>query len=80
MTAMISGSPLGHDTALGYGSGATARRTASVLAMFLGGLAGAWLIRADWPPAGVLLAVAGTVLAVGVGYATRPRLHPRGAR
>ncbi|MCP3820605.1 DUF1275 domain-containing protein [Streptomyces sp. A3M-1-3] len=80
MTAMISGSPLGHDTALGYGTGATARRAASVLAMFAGGLLGAWLIRTDWPPAGVLLLVAGSVVAIAVAYATAPRFGRPGAR
>ncbi|MFF4954085.1 YoaK family protein [Streptomyces chattanoogensis] len=66
MTALISGSPLGHDTRLGYGTHAAPRRLASVGSMFAGGLVGAWLIGLGTRPPLVLLLVAVTVAATAL--------------
>ncbi|WP_327321774.1 DUF1275 domain-containing protein [Streptomyces sp. NBC_01210] len=76
ITALVSGSPLGHDTALGYGSGASARRGVAVLAMFTGGILGAWLLHLHWSPTGVLLLVAAVVLAVAAAVAITSRHRP----
>ncbi|MFF3454932.1 YoaK family protein [Streptomyces sp. NPDC002730] len=76
ITALVSGSQLGHDTALGYGSGASARRGVAVLAMFTGGVLGAWLLHLHWSPTGVLLLVAAVVLAVAAAVATTSRHRP----
>ncbi|MFD8548241.1 YoaK family protein [Streptomyces sp. NPDC059649] len=58
MTALVSGSVLGQDKRLGYGSHAAVRRLASVGAMFAGGLLGAALLGLGTRPALVLLLVA----------------------
>ncbi|MGG7574785.1 YoaK family protein [Streptomyces sirii] len=58
MAALVSGSPLGHDRKLGYGSRAGARRLASVTAMFAGGLLGAGLLGLGTRPTLVILLVA----------------------
>ncbi|MFI9052715.1 YoaK family protein [Streptomyces sp. NPDC053427] len=75
MTALVSGSPLGHDRRLGYGSHAGPRRLASVGSMFAGGLLGAWLIGLGTRPSLVLLLVAVSVAATALlvsGLARRP--------
>ncbi|MFG2136924.1 YoaK family protein [Streptomyces sp. NPDC048650] len=66
MTALISGSPIGHDTRLGYGKHAGPRRLSSVGAMFLGGLLGAWLLGLGTRPHLVLLLVAVSVAATAL--------------
>ncbi|MEV6399894.1 YoaK family protein [Streptomyces sp. NPDC051907] len=73
MTALVSGSPLGHDASLGYGSRAWMRRSVAILALFAGAVLGAWLLRAHWSPAAVLLLVAGLVLAMATAFATTAR-------
>ncbi|MFF3322430.1 YoaK family protein [Streptomyces sp. NPDC002889] len=73
MTVMLSGSPLGHDVAFGYGSGATRRRVASVLAMFAGGLVGACLVQLEWPVPATLFLVAAVVLILAALYVSQPR-------
>ncbi|WP_328680895.1 DUF1275 domain-containing protein [Streptomyces sp. NBC_00322] len=73
ITALVSGSPLGHDTSLGYGSRASVRRSVGVLALFAGGVLGAWLIRLEWPPTGVLLLVAAWILAIASATTATPR-------
>lgn len=75
MTSLIGSSALGRDSAFGYGTGAWARRAMAVLAMFVGGLTGALLIRAGWSVGELLLPAAGVVLAVAVGYRMLPLLH-----
>ncbi|MFE2235571.1 YoaK family protein [Streptomyces sp. NPDC059442] len=72
MTALLSGSALGHDPALGYGSGAVRRRSASVLAMFVGGLIGAYLVRLGWSVTAVLLPVAAVVLVLAAVHSLTP--------
>ncbi|MCX4825279.1 DUF1275 domain-containing protein [Streptomyces sp. NBC_01142] len=77
LAALASGSSLGHDTALGYGSrGASARRSAGVLAMFAGGTLGAWLLHLQWSPTAVLLLAAALVLAMATASSTAPRRTP----
>ncbi|MFF5449365.1 YoaK family protein [Streptomyces sp. NPDC012888] len=75
MTAFLGGSLLGHDAAFGHGPGATARRSASVLTMFAGGLAGAAWLHGGRPPAALLLCSAGVVLLVATASVRLPRLH-----
>ncbi|MBD3578075.1 DUF1275 domain-containing protein [Streptomyces sp. KD18] len=75
MTALLAGSPLGRDSFLARGTAATARRAASVGAMFAGGLAGALWIHADRPVSGLLLLTAGTLLVVAAAYVPGPHLH-----
>ncbi|MFK0254981.1 YoaK family protein [Streptomyces sp. NPDC090445] len=75
MTALMAGSALGHDALLARGRAATARRAASVGAMFAGGLAGAAWVHAGWPVAGLLLVASAAVLLVAVAYVPRPRLY-----
>ncbi|MEV7468143.1 YoaK family protein [Streptomyces kronopolitis] len=58
MTALISGSPVGHDKRLGYGSHVAGRRLASVGAMFAGGLLGAGLLGLGTRPMLVIALVA----------------------
>ncbi|WP_414506945.1 YoaK family protein [Streptomyces sp. NEAU-L66] len=58
MTALVSGSPVGHDRRLGYGSHAAGRRLLSVTSMFAGGLLGAGLLGLGTRPTLVLLLVA----------------------
>lgn len=66
MTALISGSPLGRDKTLGYGTHAGARRLTSVGAMFAGGLLGAGLIGLGTRPTLVILLVAAYVAATAL--------------
>ncbi|QGV82541.1 DUF1275 domain-containing protein [Streptomyces ficellus] len=73
MTAMIGGSVVGHDAALGYGKRAGLRRVASILAMFAGGVIGALLLRAGRSATVVLFAAAAMVVAVAVLHLTRTR-------
>ncbi|MFE3549180.1 YoaK family protein [Streptomyces kronopolitis] len=63
MTALISGSPVGHDKRLGYGSHVAGRRLASVGAMFAGGLLGAGLLGLGTRPTLVIALVAVSVAA-----------------
>lgn len=77
ITALVSGSTLGHDTALGYGSGASARRGVAVLAMLSGSILGAWLLHLHWSPTGVLLLAAGEILAIAAAFAATARHRPR---
>ncbi|MET7796950.1 YoaK family protein [Streptomyces decoyicus] len=58
MTALVSGSPLGRDKRLGYGSRAGGRRLFSVAALFAGGLLGAGLLGLGTRPTLVILLVA----------------------
>ncbi|MFE0424433.1 DUF1275 family protein, partial [Streptomyces sp. NPDC058953] len=67
LTALLA--PLGADNRIAAGAARQGRRLAAVTAMFAGGLLGALLLRAGAPPAVLLLAVAGTVLATAAGYA-----------
>ncbi|ARF54595.1 YoaK family protein [Streptomyces gilvosporeus] len=66
LTALVSGSPLGGDRRLGYGTHAVPRRLASVASMFLGALLGAWLIGLGTRPHLVLLLVAVLVAATAL--------------
>lgn len=66
MTALVSGSPLGRDKRLGYGTHAGARRLISVGAMFAGGLLGAGLIGLGTRPTLVILLVAVYVAATAL--------------
>ncbi|MGX1881473.1 YoaK family protein [Streptomyces sp. NPDC055287] len=77
MTALLGGSPLGHDAALGYGSRAWARRSASVLAMFTGGLIGASMLHSGRPVTLVLLSAAVVVLVVATIRISHARLRTR---
>nr|WP_202487171.1 YoaK family protein [Streptomyces sp. SID8354] len=63
MTALVSGSVLGGDRRLGYGTGALPRRLGSVGGMLAGGLLGAWLIGLGTRTPLVLLLAAVTVAA-----------------
>ncbi|MGP8302857.1 YoaK family protein [Streptomyces inhibens] len=63
MTALVSGSPLGHDKRLGYGTHAAGRRLISVGSMFSGGLLGAGMLGAGARPTLVILLVAACVAA-----------------
>ncbi|UZJ32078.1 YoaK family protein [Streptomyces endophytica] len=58
MTALVSGSVLGHDKRLGYGGHTVVRRLLSVGALFAGGLLGAELLGLGTRPALVILLVA----------------------
>ncbi|MFE6843657.1 YoaK family protein [Streptomyces sp. NPDC057686] len=75
MTFLLAGSALGRDGALGYGTAAWVPRAVAVTAMFTGGLAGALLVRADWPVNWLLLPPATAVLAVALAYLPQPPLH-----
>ncbi|MFF8311722.1 YoaK family protein [Streptomyces lydicus] len=66
MTALVSGSLLGRDRRLGYGTHAGPRRLTSVGAMFAGGLLGAVLIGLGTRPMLVILLVAAFVAAVAL--------------
>ncbi|MGV9316848.1 YoaK family protein [Streptomyces sp. NPDC003691] len=66
LTALLA--PLGADTRIAAGAGRGYRRLATVGAMFLGGLLGALLLKADVPAAVLLLAVAATVAATAAGH------------
>ncbi|MCB5170000.1 DUF1275 domain-containing protein [Streptomyces bambusae] len=77
MTAFLAGWLPGHDPLFGRTAGATARRAASVAAMFAGGIAGAALLRLDWPPAALLLPAAALALLVALAYLPLPLLTTR---
>ncbi|MEU5211424.1 YoaK family protein [Streptomyces sp. NPDC020742] len=66
MTALVSGSRLGRDKRLGYGTHAENRRLSSVGAMFAGGLLGAGLIGLGTRPTLVILLVAVFIAAVAL--------------
>ncbi|AIA02713.1 hypothetical protein SAZ_11690 [Streptomyces noursei ZPM] len=66
MTALVSGSVLGGDRRLGYGTRAVPRRLTSVGAMLLGGLLGAWLIGLGTRTSLVVLLAAVTVAATAL--------------
>jgi uncharacterized membrane protein YoaK (UPF0700 family) len=74
-TALLSGSPLGHDPELGYKGGVVKVRLASVLAMFAGGLSGAYLVHLGLPVSAVLFPAAAVVLALAAVFSRRPRIH-----
>ncbi|MFG2095234.1 YoaK family protein [Streptomyces sp. NPDC048612] len=81
MTALVSGSRVGHDARLGYGSHAAGRRTLSVVAMFTGGLLGAGLLGLGTRPTLVILLVAGFVAATAFlvpGLARRQQRNGKG--
>ncbi|MET9603489.1 YoaK family protein [Streptomyces sp. NPDC006512] len=78
MAAFLGGSALGHDMALGYGTGSWGRRAWAVTAMFTGGLTGALLLRAGWTVNWLLLPAAAVVFAVALVYLARPSLHTGG--
>ncbi|MFF2809375.1 YoaK family protein [Streptomyces sp. NPDC058000] len=61
LTALVSGSVVGGDRRLGYGSRAVPRRSSSVGAMLVGGLLGAWLIGLGTRTSLVVLLAAVTV-------------------
>ncbi|MEU0394905.1 YoaK family protein [Streptomyces sp. NPDC006208] len=71
-TALLSSSPFGHDPAIGHRAGAAKRRSASILAMFVGGLIGAYLIHLGWSVSALLFLAAAVVLATTVVYARQP--------
>ncbi|MFH7599504.1 YoaK family protein [Streptomyces racemochromogenes] len=75
VTALLGGSPLGHDSAFGYGTGMWGRRALAVAAMFTGGLTGGLLVRAGWPVNRMLLPAAAVVAAVAVAYGRQPALR-----
>ncbi|MFI1202920.1 DUF1275 domain-containing protein [Streptomyces sp. BHT-5-2] len=66
LTALVSGSALGGDRRLGYGTGALPRRLGSVGGMLAGGLLGAWLIGLGTRTPLVLLLAAVTVAATAL--------------
>ncbi|MGW7489220.1 YoaK family protein [Streptomyces sp. NPDC054786] len=77
MTALVSGSPVGRDKKLGYGSHAGGRRLFSVSAMFAGGLLGAGLLGLGTRPTLVILLVAVFIAATALlvpGLARRRHL------
>ncbi|GHG53656.1 YoaK family protein [Streptomyces griseocarneus] len=76
MTALLSGSPLAPAPRTSSAARDQGRRAASVGAMFVGGLLGAWMLHASVRPALVLLAAAGGVLATAAVHATRSRRLP----
>lgn len=75
-TALIGGSPLGHDPVLGTGAVPLARRAVSVLAMLAGGVLGAWLLHVGGSPGQVLGAAAAVDLGVAVTCALALRNRP----
>ncbi|MCM2389842.1 YoaK family protein [Streptomyces albipurpureus] len=66
LTALLA--PLALDSQIPAGVRNQGRRVASVGAMFLGGLLGAWLLHQGVQAAAVLLAVAALVVTTGAGY------------
>ncbi|MEV4916909.1 YoaK family protein [Streptomyces tirandamycinicus] len=74
LAALIGGSPLAVDTRLAPGAGDQVRRAVSVLAMFAGGLLGAWLLHDGRIGAGaVLLCTAVLGVAVALAFTLVPR-------
>ncbi|MFF4318766.1 YoaK family protein [Streptomyces sp. NPDC001568] len=80
MTALLGGSALGHDAALGYGTGSWARRAWAVASMFAGGLTGALLLRSGCTVNWLLLPAGVVVIAVALLYLAKPSLHTGGTR
>ncbi|MEU1377815.1 YoaK family protein [Streptomyces triculaminicus] len=76
MTALLSGSPVAPAPRPLSALKDQGRRAASVGAMFVGGLLGAWMLHAAVRPALVLLTAAVGVLATAAAYATRARHLP----
>ncbi|MFC5803603.1 YoaK family protein [Streptomyces formicae] len=73
MTALLGGSPLGLDTRIPAGARNTLRRIAAVLAMFVGGLLGSWLIHEAVEPPVLLMGTAAFMLVVAFLYSFTPR-------
>ncbi|MEV4437372.1 YoaK family protein [Streptomyces sp. NPDC049585] len=71
LTGLLGGSPLAVDSRISSDAPSQLRRTATVGAMFAGGLLGAWALREGLRPHVVLLAAAGGVLLVAAGHAVR---------
>jgi uncharacterized membrane protein YoaK (UPF0700 family) len=69
LTALLSGLPPHPDSRVGTGTGNEGRRLASVTAMFVDGLLGAWLLHEGVPPAAVLLVPTALVLVLVLGAA-----------
>lgn len=77
MTALVSGSLLGHGRRPGYGAHAEVRRLSSVVSVFAGGLLGAGLLGLGTHPTLVILLVAAFVAATaflvyGLAHGRRP--------
>lgn len=68
LTALLGGLPPIPDTRIGAGPRDEGRRLASVGAMFIGGLLGAWLLHERIHPAVVLLIPAALVLTLGAAF------------
>lgn len=75
MTALLAGSVLGRDSAFGYGTAGWVRRGLAVLAMFVGGLVGALLVKAGWTVGELLLPAAVIAPVVALGYRRLPLPH-----
>ncbi|MER6997255.1 YoaK family protein [Streptomyces sp. NPDC000410] len=73
LTALIGGSPLGHDTRIPSGARHEGRRAASIGAMFGGGLMGGWMLHEGVRPSVVLLVTAACVLAVAFAFSFASR-------
>ncbi|WP_245699571.1 YoaK family protein [Streptomyces roseifaciens] len=73
MTALIGTSPFGLDSRIPSGTGYELRRTASVAAMFAGGLLGAWMLHESVRPPAVLLVTSACVLTVALALTCTPR-------
>lgn len=73
MTALFGASTPGLDTKIPSGAGAELRRSASVGAMFVGGLLGAWMLHEAVRPPVVLLLTAACVMAIALGTGLVPR-------
>lgn len=78
MTALIGTSPFGLDSRIPSGPRYELRRTASVGAMFAGGLLGAWMLHESVRPPVVLLVTSACVLAVALALTCicTPGHHP----
>jgi uncharacterized membrane protein YoaK (UPF0700 family) len=57
-------------------SGSRPLRFAGILAMFVGGILGAWMLTAGWRPQIPLLIAAAVALAGAAAYSRVPRVHP----
>ncbi|MEU3726770.1 YoaK family protein [Streptomyces sp. NPDC031705] len=75
MTAFLGGSPLGHDSAFGYGTGVWGRRAWAIGAMFTGGVTGGLLVRAGCAVNWLLLPAAVVVLGVSLAGRRQQPLH-----
>ncbi|RSS76724.1 YoaK family protein, partial [Streptomyces sp. WAC06614] len=72
------GAVLGRDASFDRGGATWQRRAAAVVAMFLGGAAGALLVRAGWPVNLLLAPAVLLVLALALFERTQPPLGPPG--